>query len=172
MRCPDGYSLATLQNALRARDILCGRALMFDENRALRLNLGSALGVIPHEECAWGVREGNVRDVALITRVGRTVCFTVQALDETTRPPVATLSRAQAQELIQPAVQLGGDGRGRRFLEVLHAVEQLARRLHDISGCAIQSYALPHLARDVMRQIGSEFGNGSTLSRRHGGSFV
>ena len=72
---------------------------MFDENRALRLNLGSALGVIPHEECAWGVREGNVRDVALITRVGRTVCFTVQALDETTRPPVATLSRAQAQQM-------------------------------------------------------------------------
>ncbi len=95
MRCPDGYSLAALQNALRARDILCGRALMFDENRALRLNLGSALGVIPHEECAWGVRGGNVRDVALITRVGRTVCFTVQALDETTQPPVVTLSRAQ-----------------------------------------------------------------------------
>lgn len=60
---------------------------MFDENRALRLNLGSALGVIPHEECAWGVREGNVRDVALITRVGRTVCFTVQELDETKQPP-------------------------------------------------------------------------------------
>ena len=39
---------------------------------------------------------------------------------------------AQAQELIQPAVQLGGDGRGRRFLEVLHAVEQLTRRRHDI----------------------------------------
>lgn len=99
MRCPDGYSLAALQNALRARDILCGRALMFDENRALRLNLGSALGVIPHEECAWGVREGNVRDVALITRVGRTVCFTVQELDETKQPPVATLSRAQAQQM-------------------------------------------------------------------------
>ena len=39
---------------------------------------------------------------------------------------------AACQELIQPAVQLGGDGRGRRFLEVLHAVEQLARRRHDI----------------------------------------
>ena len=40
-----------------------------------------------------------LRDVALITRVGRTVCFTVQALDETTQPPVATLSRAQAQQM-------------------------------------------------------------------------
>ena len=91
MRCPDGYSLAALQNAMRARELLCGRALMFDENKALRLNLGAALGIMPHEECAWGVREGCVRDVALITRVGRTVCFTVQALDETKQPPVATL---------------------------------------------------------------------------------
>ena len=125
MRCPDGYSLAALQNALRARDILCGRALMFDENRALRLNLGSALGVIPHEECAWGVRGGNVRDVALITRVGRTVCFTVQALDETTQPPVVTLSRAQAQQngisgpsLARRCAEFPGDAAGalRRFL--------------------------------------------------------
>ena len=99
MRCPDGYSLAALQNAMRARELLCGRALMFDENKALRLNLGAALGIMPHEECAWGVREGCVRDVALITRVGRTVCFTVQALDETQQPPVATLSRAQAQQM-------------------------------------------------------------------------
>lgn len=99
MRCPDGYSLAALQNAMRARELLCGRALMFDENKALRLNLGAALGIMPHEECAWGVREGCVRDVALITRVGRTVCFTVQALDETKQPPVATLSRAQAQQM-------------------------------------------------------------------------
>ena len=90
MRCPDGYSLAALQNAMRARELLCGRALMFDENKALRLNLGAALGIMPHEECAWGVREGCVRDVALITRVGRTVCFTVQALDEKKQPPVAT----------------------------------------------------------------------------------
>ena len=50
-------------------------------------------------DSAWGVREGCVRDVALITRVGRTVCFTVQALDETQQPPVATLSRAQAQQM-------------------------------------------------------------------------
>ena len=42
MRCPDGYSLAALQNAMRARELLCGRALMFDENKALRLNLGAA----------------------------------------------------------------------------------------------------------------------------------
>ena len=132
MRCPDGYSLAALQNALRARDILCGRALMFDENRALRLNLGSALGVIPHEECAWGVREGNVRDVALITRVGRTVCFTVQELDETTQPPVATLSRAQAQQMCKTEyldLLLPGDVLSARDIECLVKTRDEAGRL-------------------------------------------
>ena len=48
MRCPDGYSLAALQNAMRARELLCGRALMFDENKALRLNLGAALGIMTY----------------------------------------------------------------------------------------------------------------------------
>lgn len=99
MRCPDGYPLATLRSAQASREILCGRALVFDENKALRLNLGAAAGMIPYEECADGVREGLVRDVALITRVGRTVCFTVQRLDETCHPPLALLSRAQAQQM-------------------------------------------------------------------------
>ena len=67
---------------------------------------------------------------------------------------------AQAQELIQPAVQLGGDGRGRRFLEVLHAVEQLTRRRHDIlqrtaeNGRGLERR--PGRRRRLMRSVGQK----------------
>ena len=53
---------------------------------------------MPYEECADGVREGAVRDIALITRVGRPACFTVMEIDEQGAAPVALLSRTQAQQ--------------------------------------------------------------------------
>lgn len=44
------------------------------------------------------MREGAVRDIALITRVGRPACFTVMEIDEQGAAPVALLSRTQAQQ--------------------------------------------------------------------------
>lgn len=93
------YTLDTLRHAMEHRLILESRALSFDTERALHFMLGDLPAIMPYEECADGVREGMVRDIALITRVGRSVCFIVMdiTMDET-GAPLIVLSRTQAQQ--------------------------------------------------------------------------
>lgn len=92
------YDLNELTSACQSGKILCARAYLFDANRQLHFHLGCCEGVIPFEESALEAAEGAVRDIAIITRVGKITCFTVQAMqtDETGRT-TAILSRANAQ---------------------------------------------------------------------------
>ena len=84
----------TLTEAMKSGRILEARAILCDSDHNLHVELGAFQGVIPREEGAVGIREGTVRDIALISRVNRPVCFTVQ---EITRDRVI-LSRRDAQE--------------------------------------------------------------------------
>lgn len=70
-RFPTSYTLDALRRAMAAGDILESRALSFDSEKRLHFRLGEIEAIMPYEECADGVREGAVRDIALITRVGR-----------------------------------------------------------------------------------------------------
>lgn len=97
-RFPTSYTLDALRRAMAAGDILESRALSFDSEKRLHFRLGEIEAIMPYEECADGVREGTVRDIALITRVGRPACFTVMEIDEQGAAPVALLSRTQAQQ--------------------------------------------------------------------------
>ena len=97
-RFPTSYTLDALRRAMAAGDILESRALSFDSEKRLHFRLGEIEAIMPYEECADGVREGAVRDIALITRVGRPACFTVMEIDEQGAAPVALLSRTQAQQ--------------------------------------------------------------------------
>lgn len=92
---PAAYTLEMLRKAQRSGQILESRALSFDADKALHFDLGGVPAVMPYEECADGVREGSVRDIALVTRVGRPVCFVVTDAPE--GGPVR-LSRAIAQK--------------------------------------------------------------------------
>ncbi|MBR7071327.1 MAG: 30S ribosomal protein S1 [Clostridia bacterium] len=85
---------AVNQTVLEARVLLC------DAGHNLTVDLGCMKGIIPREEGALGIAEGTTRDIALISRVGRAVSFTVTELsyDENGRP-IALLSRRHAQEL-------------------------------------------------------------------------
>lgn len=99
---PHNYSLEKLQQYIQEETILESRALSFGADKALHFSLGGIPAVMPYEECADGVREGKVRDIALLTRVGRPVCFVVTGFrvqeDGTT---AALLSRASAQRRCQ-----------------------------------------------------------------------
>ena len=68
----------------------------------LLVDLGGIQGVIPHDEGALGMEDGSTRDIALLTRVGKPVCFVVTGFEEladgTLRP---VLSRRQAQQRCQ-----------------------------------------------------------------------
>ncbi|WP_367925434.1 S1 RNA-binding domain-containing protein [uncultured Ruthenibacterium sp.] len=96
---PHTYTLEKLQQYIQDETILESRALAFGADRALHFALGNIPAIMPYEECADGVREGKVRDIALLTRVGRSVCFMVTELrQENDGKVVAILSRAKSQQ--------------------------------------------------------------------------
>lgn len=70
-----------LRRAKEAGLILEGRAVLCDNQHNLVVELGGGLrGIIPREEGALGIRDGTTRDIAIIARTGKPVCFTVSEL--------------------------------------------------------------------------------------------
>ncbi len=108
---PEGWLIDTQENknailtpgalldACREGRILEARALICDSAHNLIVDLHGIRGIIPREEGAIGIREGTVRDIAMISRVNRPVCFVVTEItrDENGNP-IALLSRRKAQE--------------------------------------------------------------------------
>ncbi len=73
--------------------------IMCDSEHNLVVDLGVMRGVIPRDEGAIGIKEGTTRDIALISRVGRPVCFVITdfAIDQNGNK-YAVLSRRAAQQ--------------------------------------------------------------------------
>ncbi len=96
--CPSAaLGCQQLRQAMESGRILENRARAFDAQKQLRFRFADCEGVMPYEECADGIREGTVRPIAVLTRVGRQVCFVVTGFTEGPSGPVALLSRARAQ---------------------------------------------------------------------------
>ena len=113
---PEGRRLETPENQaacsslsglLSARDrdqILEGMALSCSPEHDLTVALGPFIGVIPRLETAVGVAEGTVRDIAILSRVGKPVCFLVEGVMEGPEGPRLLLSRRRAQSLAREAL--------------------------------------------------------------------
>ncbi len=69
-----------------------------DSQHNLIVDLGFMKGIIPRSEGALGIEEGMTRDIALISRVNKPVCFKVMRFGESGGRPAAILSRRAAQE--------------------------------------------------------------------------
>lgn len=92
-------SIAALTEAYYEGKILEARAVVCDSSHNLTVDLGVMKGIIPREEGAIGIREGTVRDIAVISRVNRPVCFVITDFRKNEDgKPVAMLSRRLAQE--------------------------------------------------------------------------
>ncbi len=92
-------SPGALTEAWKEEKILEARALICDSEHNLMVDLHGIKGIIPREEGAIGIREGTVRDIAIISRVNRPVCFVVTEVSRTEDGKyTATLSRRRAQE--------------------------------------------------------------------------
>ncbi len=92
------HSPQLLYEAQIEQTILEAKAYMCDSNHNLIVDLGSIKGIIPREEGAIGIREGTVRDIAVISRVNRPVCFVVKGFDTNEKgEKYAILSRELAQ---------------------------------------------------------------------------
>lgn len=92
-------NLAALKEACAAGTVLEQQAALFDKNKNLIVHLGPIKGVMPHHECAVGIAEGFIRDIAIISRVGKPVCFAITGFSKDERgTPVALLSRRAVQQ--------------------------------------------------------------------------
>ncbi len=88
----------SLCEAMEKGLILEARASMCDNAHDLYVELPCGKGIIPREEGAIGIKEGTTKDIALLSRVNKTVCFKVTDISFNDKEPVFVLSRKQAQE--------------------------------------------------------------------------
>jgi small subunit ribosomal protein S1 len=92
-------SLSALADAQVKATVLEAPVIMCDTEHNLIVDLGCIRGIIPRGEGAIGIDDGTTRDIALISRVGRMVCFVVTAFKtDGNGKTVAILSRKKAQE--------------------------------------------------------------------------
>ena len=91
-------TLSSLRQAMEQETVLEGRVVLCTPGHDLLVNLGPFTGTIPREEAALGIREGTAREIAILSRVGKPISFTVTGVAEGA-PPQLTLSRRRAQEL-------------------------------------------------------------------------
>ena len=87
-----------LSEAMEKGMILEAKAILCTGSHDLIIELPCAKGIIPREEGAIGITEGKTRDIALISRVNKIVCFKVMELNISEKGElVAKLSRKAAQ---------------------------------------------------------------------------
>ena len=88
-----------IEKAAAEGRVLEAVAEMCDSEHNLIVRLGPMRGIIPHDEGAIGIKSGETRDIALLSRVGKPVCFVVREIktDRLGRR-TAILSRRAAQE--------------------------------------------------------------------------
>lgn len=88
-----------LRRAMAQHRILEGIALVCDcTTMRLTVDLGGTIGVIDREEAVYSCDGSTPKDIAIITRVGKPVCFQVIGLELTGARPIAHLSRRAAQK--------------------------------------------------------------------------
>ena len=107
---PEGTLISTFQNhelissysglekALEKQMILEAPAILCDHNFNLHVSLGSKIrGIIPRDEVQFSSKE-ETKDIAILTRVGKPVCFKVTGFEQDEAGGcVAILSRKSAQ---------------------------------------------------------------------------
>ncbi|MCM1330643.1 MAG: S1 RNA-binding domain-containing protein [Ruminococcus sp.] len=91
-------SIFALQEAMLQGKILEARVLICDNDHDLRIDLPCAKGIIPREEGALGIAEGTTKDIALITKVNKPVCFKVKRILKEESGYTAVLSRREVQQ--------------------------------------------------------------------------
>ena len=88
---------AGLEKAMALGVILEGNVLLCDEEMNLHVDLHGIVGIIPREEVCYSASGQTTKDIAIITRVGRPVCFKIISIESSRGQTVAYLSRREAQ---------------------------------------------------------------------------
>ena len=72
-----GFTADVLHRAMLDGTILQAVCVVCTPDHDLLVDLGCCMGRIPREETALGIREGRVREIAILSKVGKTVSFRV-----------------------------------------------------------------------------------------------
>ncbi len=88
-----------LFEAQKSGTLLEAKALLCTVNHDLVLDLGVMRGIIPRNEGAMGIESGETRDIAVISRVGKPVCFKIiEFAEDKSGKPIAICSRRAVQQ--------------------------------------------------------------------------
>lgn len=115
---PEGHLLNTLENqtlqataeglekAWKQGSILEGVATLCDEERNLYVRMGKMRGKIPKTEAGLGADHGRLREIAILSRVGKPVCFKIIGKDGEdwllSRRMVQEEANTYLQKMLQP----------------------------------------------------------------------
>ncbi len=88
---------SSLEKAMASGAILEGVATLCDNDFNLHVDLGPIRGIIPRSEAVYNNDGSDIKDIAVITRVGKPVCFKIIGISEANGKCIALLSRRQAQ---------------------------------------------------------------------------
>lgn len=92
-------SSAGLHEAMAGGKILEGRVSVCDGKHNMIIDFPCMRGIIPRIEGALGIEDGSTRDIALISKVNKPVCFKVIAINsDRNGKETAVLSRRAVQE--------------------------------------------------------------------------
>lgn len=76
-------SLEALRQGSGTSETFRAMCVKCDEYHNLHLDLDSVKGIIPRAETALGIAEGKLREIGILSRVGKPVCFQVMEIDQT-----------------------------------------------------------------------------------------
>ncbi len=92
-------SMETLTEAMDMGIILEGISYLCDHDRYLHIKAGNIEGIIPRNECVYTAQGLPEKDIAIISRVGKPVCFKVKAIEKNSFGEYqAIFSRRDAQK--------------------------------------------------------------------------
>lgn len=99
LRSPVPLSLSVLKGAMDCGEILEAAVQRCDAAHTLSIPMGSMQGIMPRSEAIAPWINGAQRDIAVLSMVGKEICFTVKDLTSDEKgAPVVLLSRRDAQE--------------------------------------------------------------------------
>lgn len=91
-------TLSAMEEARANKKILEARAVVCDSEHNLIIDLNGVKGIMPKDECAIGISDGTTRDIAIISKVNKPVCFRIIDFKRMDGKLIPVLSRKAVQE--------------------------------------------------------------------------
>lgn len=93
------HSPQLLEKAFKEKKILEAVAILCDADHNLIVDIPKARAIIPREKGAIGIADGSTRDIAILSKVNKPVCFIIENIEHDENGiPTYRLSRLAAQE--------------------------------------------------------------------------